>query len=143
DCGGAAASAAGGAWVSDPHTVAAACRAGCGDLEETAGLHDLATAAAVVARASHGPFARTRAATLAAEVLPADLNGPGRPPGCLEKLDLELHQKVWPRARSAPPLSEEVSEEAAAEDVAEGRHDVIGRAEVMEGRALQPGMSIA
>ena len=39
--------------------------------------------------------------------------------------------------------AEDVAEEAAAEDVAEGRHDVVGVAEVVDARPFHPGVAVA
>ena len=132
-----------GARIGDPDTFAAAGRAGGRHLEEPARLDDLAAAAAVVAGRGDGPFPRARPATLAAKLLPAHVDRAGRPPRRLDQLDLQLHQQVRARPRPAPALAEEVAEQAAAEDVAEGRHDVVGRAKVVNRRTVQPGMAVA
>ncbi len=64
-------------------------------------------------------------------------------PRRLDQLDLQLHEQVRARPRPAPPLGEQVAEQTAAEDVAEGRHDVVGRSEVVGGRPIQAGMTVA
>ena len=49
----------------------------------------------------------------------------------------------WPGLGPASPLAEHVAEEAAAEDVGEGGHDVLGVAEVVHPRAFEPGVAVA
>ena len=51
--------------------------------------------------------------------------------------------RSWPGRGPAPALAEEVAEEAAAEDVAERRHDVFGVAEVVDARPFQAGVAVA
>ena len=111
--------------------------------KKPAGLDDLALAAAVVAGRRDGPLACARALALAAVLLPVDVDRLGRAPRGLEKLDLELDEQVLAGPRPAPALAEQVAEEAAAEDVAEGRHDVFGVAEVVDPRPFEPGVAVA
>src|SRR5579864_2378837 len=40
-------------------------------------------------------------------------------------------------------MAEEVAEQATAENVAEGRHDVFGRAKIVNRGALEPGVAVA
>ena len=89
------------------------------------------------------PLARRRPLALAADLLAGDLDRLGGPAGRLLEVDLQLHQQVLAGARAAATLAEEVAEQAAAEDVAEGRHDVFGVAEVVDPGPLQPGVPVA
>ena len=63
------------AGIGDPHPFAAAGRASGRDLEEAAGLDDLAPAAAVVAGRGHGPLAGTGTLALAAKLLAIHVDG--------------------------------------------------------------------
>ena len=111
--------------------------------KKPARLDDLALAAAVVAGRRDRPLARARALALAAILLAIDVDRLGRAPRRLDQLDLELEEQVLPGAGAAAALAEEVAEEPAAEDVAEGRHDVFGVAEVVDPRPFQPGVAVA
>ncbi len=133
------------AWagIGDPDPFAAAGRASGRDLEEAAGLDDLAAAAAIVAGRRDGPLAGPRPVAFAAKLLAVHVDRARRPASRLDQLDLQLQQQVGTGPRPAAPIAEEVAEQPAAEDVAEGRHDVVGRPEVVERRAVQAGMAIA
>ena len=54
-----------------------------------------------------------------------------------------MHEQVLTGPRAAPALAEQVAEEAAAEDVAERRHDVFGVAEVVDPRPFEAGVAVA
>ncbi len=137
-----AASAAVGARVGDANSLAAAGGAGGRDLEEPARLDDLAASAAIIAGRRDGPLAGARAAAFAAIVLPAHVDRPRCAPRRLDELDLQLHEQVGARPGPAPAFAEKVAEQPAAEDVAEGRHDVVGRPKVVKGRPVQAGMAV-
>ncbi len=133
---------AAGAWVGDPDPFAAAGRAGGRDLEESARLDDLALAAAVVAGGRDGPLRGAGTVALGAVLLAVDVDRLGRAPRGLLELDLQLQIKVLARPRAAAALAEQVAEQAAAEDVAERRHDVLGVAEVVDPRAFEAGVAV-
>src|SRR5262249_32982186 len=131
-----------GTGIGDPRPLPAAGRAGGRDLEEAPGLNDLAPAAAVVARRRHGALARTGPLTLIAKILPVDLDRARGTPRRLDQVDLQLQQQVRTRPGAAPAVAEEVPEQAAAEDVPEGRHDILGRPEVVDRGAVEPGLPV-
>src|SRR5208283_3007772 len=141
--GSAAGAPAIGTRIGNSYPITAAGRAGGRYLEEAACLNDLAPAATVVTGRGARPLARARAAAVAAKLLAAHFDTAGRTPRRLHELDLELHQQVRPGAWPAPALAEEVAEQSAAEDIAKRRHDIVGRAEVVDGRTLQPGVAVA
>ncbi len=60
-----------------------------------------------------------------------------------DQLDLQFVEQILTGTRSAPTLVEQVAEQAAAEDVAKGGHDIFGVAEVVNPRAVQAGMAVA
>ncbi len=129
--------------IGNSNSVASARRTGGRHLKEPACLNDLPASAAVVAGGGAGAFARARAAAFTAKLLAAHFNATRRAPRRLHKFDLQLHQQVRPGTGPAPALAEEVAEESAAENIAERRHDVVGRAEVVNGRTLKPGVAVA
>src|SRR5262249_12907401 len=123
--------------------LTAAGRAGGRDLEEPARLDNLPLPSAVVARDGDGPLAGSRPLALVAKLLPIDVDWLGRAPRGLEQLDLELEEQVLPRPRPAPALAEQVAEEAASEDVSEGRHDVLGAPEVVDAGPFHARVTVA
>src|SRR5262249_52971648 len=64
-------------------------------------------------------------------------------PGRLDEVDFQPIKEVLPRPRPATTLAEEIAEQPAAEDVAEGGHDVLGASEVVHPRAFKAGVAVS
>ena len=132
-----------GAGVGDADPLAAAGRAGGRDLEEPARLDDLPLAAAVVAGGRDGPFPGPEPLHSPQYSWRLTSIGLVAPRAASTRSISSLIEEVLARPRAAAALAEEVAEEAAAEDVAEGRHDVLGVAEVVDPGPFEPGMAVA